>query len=352
MRPSAGTSRLARTRGTGFAPLAQTPRRRSDGHSRIKPPTSRHRMPGSSSGAPRPALAHSKMVVAFQVFGRGLPEADLLASEYKPGHDASGRRGRTGSCCPHRHLVEDRVRPTDSTLVRPPHSHPGWRTRPEACGKRSIFPYMVQAWYARDDSLGSVALWACPCLTGNSPGSLGSVAFVAACRQPPAVARRGPVTSSVQQSEGSCSTLVLRGSRCGTGRSFVAWSSARQFDRVANRQHWYEISHPDVYGAVSAKNEIPKLSLALAMLPEDGSGSFAACAPVRRAPTIAIIARMARSFCGWVVAARSSDSAGTRMVTGPLGPLVPKRSSLIEPASDVKSPRSNRLPLRFESTGI
>jgi hypothetical protein len=29
---------------------------------------------------------------------------------------------------------------------------------------------------------------------------------------------------------------------------------------------------------VSAKREIPKLSLALAMLPEDGSGSFVACA--------------------------------------------------------------------------
>ena len=51
------------------------------------------------------------------------------------------------------------------------------------------------------------------------------------------------------------------------------------FETWPNRSNWTEIRNPDIYGAVSAFNgRAGTLSIGIAMLPEDKSGSFATCA--------------------------------------------------------------------------
>ena len=51
------------------------------------------------------------------------------------------------------------------------------------------------------------------------------------------------------------------------------------FETWPNRGNWTEIRNPDIYGAVSAFNgRAGTLSIGIAMLPEDKSGSFATCA--------------------------------------------------------------------------
>jgi hypothetical protein len=81
----------------------------------------------------------------------------------------------------------------------------------------------------------------------------------------------------------------------GTNRSGLAWSSGavgdaagfatwrgRPLDNTTtwpNRSNWNEISHPDIYGAVSATPPEVELSLGLAMLPDPANGAtFAQCA--------------------------------------------------------------------------
>jgi hypothetical protein len=62
---------------------------------------------------------------------------------------------------------------------------------------------------------------------------------------------------------------------------FAAWRG-RPLDNTTiwpNRGNWREISHPDVYGAISAQPKEITLSLGLAMLPEPANGAnFAECA--------------------------------------------------------------------------
>ncbi len=51
------------------------------------------------------------------------------------------------------------------------------------------------------------------------------------------------------------------------------------YETWPNRWSWTEIRNPDIYGAVSAVAGKPgRLQIGIAMLPEDGSGSFATCA--------------------------------------------------------------------------
>jgi hypothetical protein len=67
----------------------------------------------------------------------------------------------------------------------------------------------------------------------------------------------------------------------GDESGFAAWRG-RPLDNTTtwpDRGSWYEISHPDLHGAVSAKPAGVMLSLGLAMLPDPPAGaSFAECA--------------------------------------------------------------------------
>ncbi|HEX8535816.1 MAG TPA: hypothetical protein VF664_00030, partial [Cystobacter sp.] len=62
---------------------------------------------------------------------------------------------------------------------------------------------------------------------------------------------------------------------------FETWRGRKSdyYETWPNRWSWTEIRNPDIYGAISASAGKPgRLQIGIAMLPEDGSGSFATCA--------------------------------------------------------------------------